>query len=126
MVHFFFFVGFIAIVFFRQLDHLACYRAGGLVSALDLFMMFVAFEVLDVSITITILLTWVKKVSGAVKIEIHPITIFLLTRIYYICGKSFSLTGSQTTRIIKYRKVHFFCFFFLGVFFSFIYFAFCS
>lgn len=97
----------------RQLNELACYRAGGLISATDMFKIFVPLDLSDVTSNAMTILAWMKNIQLGVRIEVHPVSVYLLTRIYFLCATVFHFTHAETTKLIKQRKVSLFFFVFV-------------
>lgn len=98
--------------FLQILDNLSKFRAGQVITGVDLFRIFVVIHICDIDKYIEMIIKWEQRVNCILKFEVHPVSVLLLTRVYFICAQHYNFAYSETTKILKIQnKVHFLFFF---------------
>jgi hypothetical protein len=85
----------------RILNNLFIYRAGQMITGMDLFKIFVVYDAHDLHNCLHKTLHWMKESISSVKFQVHPVSVLLLTRVYYLCASLHKFTYRETTTLIK-------------------------
>ena len=90
------------------MNDLSAYRAGQVITGIDLFKLFVNLPCASISNDLHQIVLWMRQVKTCLQFVEHPISVFLLSRIYFVCGKLFDFSYAETTRLLQEvpEKVH--------------------